>query len=90
MTFIYNAARGPDKGLPDVALQLQFLRDDQPVLTTALRKVEQGDAADLTRLAYAAEISLDSMLPGRYILLVTVIDRIAKTSASQRADFEID
>lgn len=89
MTFIYNAARGANAS-PDVALQVQVLRDDQPVLTTALRKVQHQDATDLARLAYAAELSLESMLPGHYVLVITVIDRVAKTSASQRSAFEIE
>ncbi|MDT4969031.1 MAG: hypothetical protein QOJ64_3768 [Acidobacteriota bacterium] len=90
MEFIYNAARGRDDAGPDVALQVQILRDDQPVVTTPLKKVDHGDSADLGRLTYAAEISLASMLPGRYVLQITVIDRIAKTTASQRSDFEIE
>ena len=90
MEFIYNATRGRENGGPDVALQVQILRDGQPVLTTPLKKVDPGDSADLGRLAYAAEISLASMLPGRYVLQITVIDRIAKTTASQRSDFEIE
>ncbi|HKR02335.1 MAG TPA: hypothetical protein VJT09_16785, partial [Pyrinomonadaceae bacterium] len=91
LTYIYNAARGADGSLsPDVALQVQILRNDQPVLTTTLRKVEPAGQADLSRLAYAAELPLEAMPPGRYILQVTVIDRVAKASTSQRASFEID
>jgi VWFA-related protein len=91
MTFIYNASRGANgDGAPDVALQLQVMRDDQPVMTTPLRKVQNEDATDLARIAYAAELPLEAMPPGRYVLQVTVIDRVAKTSASQRVGFEID
>jgi VWFA-related protein len=91
LTFIYNAARGTTNDAPpDLALQIQILRDDQPVVTTPLRKVATEGATDLARLAYAAEISLDGMLPGRYVLQVTIIDRIAKTSASQHTNFEIE
>jgi VWFA-related protein len=91
LTYIYNAARGADGAAPpDVALQVQISRDDQPVLTTTLRKVESGAQTDLDRLAYAAELPLEALPAGRYVLQVTVIDRIAKTSASQRASFEIE
>ncbi|MBV9957588.1 MAG: VWA domain-containing protein [Acidobacteria bacterium] len=87
---IYNAARSTDAAqMPDVALQVQILRDNQPVLTTALSKVETRGVQDLTRLPYAAEIPLDSMPAGRYLLQVVVIDRIAKTSATQYVTFEI-
>lgn len=91
LTYIYNAARGANNVVPpDVALQVQILRDDQPVMTTALRKVKHEGMSDLARLAYAAEIPLEEMLPGRYVLQITAIDRIAKISASQRANFEIE
>lgn len=89
-TYIYNAARGSNsENAPDVALQAQILRDNQPVLTTALSKVETKGVQDLARLPFAAEIPLESMPAGRYLLQITVIDRIAKTSATQRISFEI-
>jgi VWFA-related protein len=92
LTFIYNAARGGNGAMvsPDVALQLQVLRDDQPVVTTPLGKVETKEIADLTRIPYAAEISLEGLPAGRYVLQVSVIDRVAKASAAQRTSFEIE
>jgi hypothetical protein len=91
LTYVYNAARGRDGTTPpDVALQVQILRDDQPVMTTAQRKVELSGQPDPARLAYAAELPLESMPPGYYVLQVTIIDRIAKTSATQRTNFEIE
>jgi VWFA-related protein len=90
LTNIYNAARSTDSAqTPDVALQVQILRDNQPVLTTALSRVETKGVKDLARLPYAAEIPLESMPAGRYLLQVVVIDRIAKTSATQHISFEI-
>jgi VWFA-related protein len=91
LTYVYNAARGADNSAsPDVALQVQILRDDQPVMTTTQRKVELSGQTDLARLAYAAELPLESMMPGHYVLQVTIVDRIAKTSAAQRTNFEIE
>ena len=91
LTYVYNAARGTDGAMtPDVALQVQILRDDQPVMTTAQRKVEFNAQADPARLAYAAELPLEYMTPGHYVLQVTVVDRIARTSATQRTNFEIE
>ncbi|MDT5122886.1 MAG: hypothetical protein QOC96_2368 [Acidobacteriota bacterium] len=90
LTFIYNAAHGTGDAAPDLALQMQILRDDQPVVTIPLRKVATEGAQDPARLSYAAEIPLDGMLPGRYVLQITIIDRIAKTSATQHTNFEID
>lgn len=90
LTEIYNAVRSADgEKVPDVALQVQIFRDNQPVLMTALSKVQTKGVPDLARLPYAAEINLDAMPAGRYLLQVTVIDRIAKTSATQRITFEI-
>jgi hypothetical protein len=90
LTYIYNAAQGADKVTNDVALQVQILRDDQPVVTTALRKVTSSGLLDQTRIPYAAEIQLETLLPGRYVLQITAIDRTAKTSVSQRANFVIE
>lgn len=90
LTYIYNAARGGGTGeSPDVVIQVHIFRDNQPVLTTTLSKVNTEGVQDLSRLPYAADISLSSMPAGRYQLQVTAIDRIAKTSASQHVSFEV-
>ena len=78
------------KAAPDLAVQVQLIRDNEPVITTPLKKIETEGTTDLTRLPYAAEIPLQALSAGRYLLKVTVIDRIAKTSASQQLDFQID
>jgi len=75
---------------PDLALQVQIFRDDEPVITNPLRKIATEGIADLARVPYAAELDLSQMQPGRYVLHVTVIDRVAKTSAFQRFNFEIN
>ncbi|HEX8142644.1 MAG TPA: VWA domain-containing protein [Pyrinomonadaceae bacterium] len=91
MTYIYNAQRGAGgDGSPDVALQVQIFRDDQPVITTALSKVRTEGLPDKTRLPYAAEVQLDRLPVGQYVLRVTAIDRIAKTSTSQQVNFLIE
>jgi len=41
------------------------------------------------RIPYAAEVSLADMPSGRYLLRLTVVDRVARTSASQETRFEI-
>jgi VWFA-related protein len=75
---------------PDLAVQVQVFRDNEPVITDPLHKVSIEGIADLSRVPYAAELTLDGLRLGRYVLQVTVIDRIAKTSASQRFAFEVD
>jgi len=87
-TYVYNAARGSSS--PDVALQVQVFRDDQPVITAPLRKVPTDGIADLKRLSYEDDFALDRLPAGRYVMQVTAIDRVAKASASQRLNFEIE
>ena len=90
LTFIYNAATQNAPGArPDVVLQIQIFRNDQPVVTDELRKVSP-EGQDFSRIAYGAEISLASLVVGRYVLQVTAIDRVAKTSASQRVNFTVE
>jgi VWFA-related protein len=75
---------------PDLAVQVQVFRDNEPVITMPLAKIQVEGASDLLRLPYGAEVSLDGLQPGRYVLLVTVIDRVAKASASQKFGFQVD
>ena len=74
----------------DIAVQVQILRSDQPVLTTPLRKVSTEGMSDLGRLPYAADISLEQFPTGRYVLLVTAIDRASQATTSQSTRFEIE
>ncbi|MGI9166902.1 MAG: VWA domain-containing protein [Pyrinomonadaceae bacterium] len=89
LVFAYNAARAPSDSKPDLAIQVQVLRENQPVVTTSLKKIVTENI-DLDRLPYAADLSLAGLPAGRYLLQVTVIDRVSKTSASQQTRFEIE
>lgn len=84
------ASSGNDNSLPDLAVQVQVFRDNEPVITTPLHKIGFEGATDPARLPYAAEVLLDSLQPGRYVLQVTVIDRLARASASQQYTFQVD
>jgi VWFA-related protein len=87
--YIYNSAQGQTgKAIPNVALQTQILRNSSSVLTSPSRQVST-EGQDPSQLAYAAEVPLKGIPPGRYVLQVTAVDRIAKTSAMQRVAFEI-
>lgn len=90
LVFAYNAALAPADSKPDVAIQVQIVRDGQPVVTTALRKVTIEGVKDLTRIPYAAEVSLSGLPAGQYVLQVSIVDRISKKSASQQMRFEVD
>ena len=89
LLFAYNSAFSPADQKPDVAVQVQIVRDNQPVLTTALRKINPDGITDLTRLPYAAEIPLNELLPGRYLLIVSLIDRVSKQSTSRQTHFDV-
>jgi hypothetical protein len=89
LVFVYNAALAATDSKPDLAVQVQVVRDRQPVITTALKRVSLEDISDLGRVPYAAEISLGGLPAGDYVLQVTVVDRVAKSSASQKTRFEI-
>ena len=86
---VYNAARATADSIPDVASQVQILRDDQPVITTSLKKIPTV-GVDLARLPYAADLSLEGLPAGQYVLHVTAIDRVSKTSTSQQTRFAIE
>jgi VWFA-related protein len=90
MVFVYNAAPAATDSKPDVAVQVQVVRDDLPVVTAALRKVSVAEVTDLARIPYAAEVSLNGLPAGRYRLQVTVVDRVTRKSATQQARFEIE
>ena len=90
LVFGYNVKTSGTDKQADLAVQVQVIRDDQPVLTTALRKVSTEGMADPAHIPYAAEIPLTGFQPGRYILQVTFIDRISKESSSRQTHFDIN
>lgn len=75
---------------PDLAVQVQVFRDNEPVITTPLHKIKTEGQPDMQRVSYAADIMLNDLQPGQYILQVTVIDRLAKASAMQKLSFQVD
>ena len=89
LVFAYNAVPSPADQRPDVAIQVQVVRDDQPVITTALRKIATDQNTDLARLPYAAEIPLNDLPTGRYQLQVTLIDRVSKQSTTRQTHFDV-
>lgn len=89
LVYVYNSTVGAD-GKPDIAVQVQVFRDDQPVITAPLRKLDVTGFTDFSRLPYAAELSMAGVPTGRYILRLTAIDRVAKSSASQSVKFTLE
>lgn len=77
-------------GKPDLVVQVQVFRDNEPVVTDPLHRMNTEGATDLARIPYAAELNLAGLARGKYVLQLTVIDRIAKATASQRVRFKVD
>lgn len=89
-TYIYNAARGSSSPAPDVEIQTRILSDNRVVSAIASAKLPTDTTTDLARLPYWSEISLNQLLPGRYALEVTAIDRMTRRTATQRAIFIVE
>jgi hypothetical protein len=88
LTYIYNAARSTAP--PDVVLKVEVFRDDKRVVATPSSRLKTEGIADLSRIPYLAEVNLEGMPSGRYVLQVTATDRTARADASQRMNFEIE
>ena len=86
LLFIYTQSNVPS----DIAVQIQVVRSDQPVITTSLRSVSTEGIPDAKKLPYAADLSLKQLPPGRYLLKVTAMDRNSKSVASESTRFEIE
>lgn len=89
LVFTYNATTGSNGTRPDLAIQIQIVRDGQPVVTTPLKRISVEQFDDTKRIPYAAEVALGGLRSGRYVLQISVVDRIAKTSATQQTRFEV-
>lgn len=83
--FVYNAKRDAN-GNPQLTVQTQVLRDGQTVLSSPQRRVSNNQL-DAERIPFGEELALKTLAPGKYDLKVTVTDSVAKTSATQLADF---
>jgi hypothetical protein len=88
LTIIYNAARGTG-GVSDLQAQIKISRAGQAIVTSPLRKVVV-EGADAARIPYGANIALQTLPAGRYLLQVTITDKVAKSTASQQVSFEIE
>jgi len=89
LTIVYNAAPGSG-GAPDLESQIRISRDGRPIVNTPARKIGTPQGTDLARVPYGADIALNNLPAGRYVLQVTVNDRAAKTSATQQTTFDIE
>jgi VWFA-related protein len=88
-TYVYNASRG-DGATPDVQIQARVLSGGRPVMTGAPARVPTDTTKDLARLPYWAELALEQLPPGRYVLEVTAVDRKTKSAVSQQSGFVVE
>jgi hypothetical protein len=87
LVFIYNASTG--NPAPDVTAQVEVFRNGATVVNTTPRKLSMDNMTDLARIPYAGQFPLESLPAGRYEIQITINDRLAKTTTSQRIPFQI-
>jgi VWFA-related protein len=87
-SYIYNAERGTTAA--DVEMQARILRNDTTVIVMAPARLPTETTTDQLRLPYWAEIALDQLAPGRYVLQLTATDRRIKATTIQETDFYVD
>jgi hypothetical protein len=85
--FVYNAKRDGG-GNPNLIVKSEVLRDGQIVATAPQRTIKNG-APDPQRIPFGDQLPLRSLSPGRYDLLVTIIDTLAGTQVTQTVDFQV-
>jgi hypothetical protein len=85
----YNVARNASDSRPDAAIDVRLMRGTRTVMRTGVKKMT-ANISEPDSLPYAADLSLADLPPGRYVLHVTVLDRLSGGSASQQARFEIE
>jgi VWFA-related protein len=91
LTIIYNAARGAGgAGAPELEAQIRISREGQTIVTSPVRKIKIEPTTDVARIPYGADIALQSLPAGRYILQVTINDRVAQTNETQQVTFDIE
>ena len=88
-TYVYNATSGGDAA-PDVEIQARVLSGGRPAMSAAPARVPTDTTKDPRRLPYWAELALDRLPPGKYVLEVTAVDRKTKSSASQQSGFAVE
>jgi len=90
LTMIYNAARGAGNGSADLESQIKILRGGEVIISSPVRKLTLEVGGDPARIPYGADIKLNTLTPGRYLLRIDINDRVANTSASQETVFEVE
>jgi hypothetical protein len=83
MTFIYNSAPASNS----LAARVQVYKDGRAVISMPSQAITVDKQNDPQRIPFKAKVNLAGLQAGRYVLEVTVEDRAAQKSASQRVPF---
>lgn len=90
---IYNAQLDKSTGKPQVTTQIRLFRDGKLIFTGKVAPLDTSNQKDLRRLLAGGSIQTGTdMIPGDYVLQVTVTDPLAKEKqrvTTQWIDFEI-
>ena len=86
--FVYNANQTGAEKAPNLAAQVQVLREGQTV-TTNRYPLKFKELPDPARIPFGGDLILSKLAPGYYELRITVEDLVAHTSASQSIGFEV-
>jgi VWFA-related protein len=85
-TYLYGSS---PENLSELEVRAGVLRNDRPVMMTQQTKVPYINGANQRGMPYWSEIPLSTLTPGRYLLVVTISDPKAHSSATQQINFTI-
>jgi VWFA-related protein len=89
--FIYNARHDSSSTQsPNITAQVEVIRNGTNVVSTSPRPLSTAGLSDLKRIPYGGQFPLNSLATGRYHLRVTIVDRLANISATQRLSFQVE
>jgi hypothetical protein len=89
-TFLYVPSQTSSTDWSGLELAAGLMRNGRPVLAMPPAKVPRNTIANQPGLPYWAEIPLDRLAAGRYVLIVTAFDRDNKVRVSQQINFTIE
>ena len=85
-TYLYGSS---PENLSELEVRAGVLRNDRPVMMTPQTKVPYINGTNQRGMPYWSEIPLSTLKPGRYLLVVTISDPKAHSSATQQINFTI-
>jgi hypothetical protein len=91
LTYVYNARPAADNdNEPDLNIEVKILRGNQLFLSPALREMVIESRPDTKSFPFAAEIPLEGVPAGEYMLQVIVTDATTKATATQQTAIVVE